>query len=215
MFIRTKMLSRAAAGAAIAGAVGAGARAGAGERQDRPDPADDRRPGLDRQADRQRGQAVHAAERRHRRRQEDRNHPEGRRRASRQHQAPRAGTDRQRQGQFHRRLRRHAGGAGRGAAGDPGQDPGNRDGGGHLDHHRALALYRAHQLHAGAVLHHHRRLGGQERHQEGRDADLGLCARQRRAEFLQGAFHRRRRRDRRRGQGAAWPIPTSRRSCSG
>ena len=124
-------------------------------------------------------------------------------RGPRQHQAPRAGTDRQRQGQLHRRLRRHAGGARGRAAGDPGQDAGNRDGGRHLDHHRALALYRAHQLHAGAVLHHHRRLGGQERHQEGRDADLGLRAGQRRAEFLQGALHRRRRRDRRRGQGAA------------
>src|SRR6201991_2071941 len=45
---------------------------GAGRGEDRPDPADDRRPGLDRQADRQRGQALHAAAWRHRRRQEDR-----------------------------------------------------------------------------------------------------------------------------------------------
>lgn len=52
------------------------------------------------------------------------------------------------------------------------------DGCRHLHHHRALALYRAHQLHAGAVLDHHRRLGGEERHQKGRDADLGLRARQ-------------------------------------
>ena len=58
-------------------------------------------------------------------------------------------------------------------------------------------------LHAGAVVHHHRRLGRQERHQEGRDADLRLRARQRRAELLQAELHRRRRRDRRRGQGAA------------
>ena len=58
-------------------------------------------------------------------------------------------------------------------------------------------------LHAGAVVHHHRRLGRQERHQEGRDADLRLCARQRRAELLQAELHRRRRRDRRRGEGAA------------
>jgi ABC-type branched-chain amino acid transport systems, periplasmic component len=36
------------------------------------------------------------------------------------------------------------------------QDTGSGDGRGHLDHHRALALHRAHQLHAGAVLHHHR-----------------------------------------------------------
>ena len=33
-------------------------------------------------------------------------------------------------------------------------------------------------VHAGTVLHHHRRLGREERHQEGRDADLGLRARQ-------------------------------------
>ena len=33
-----------------------------------------------------------------------------------------------------------------------GQDPAGRDGGGHLDHHRALALHRAHQLHAAAVV---------------------------------------------------------------
>ncbi|MGY4503332.1 hypothetical protein ACVWYH_007289 [Bradyrhizobium sp. GM24.11] len=46
----------------------------------------------------------------------------------------------------------------------------------HFDHHRAFALYRAHQLHARAVLDHHRRLGGEERHQEGGDADVGLCA---------------------------------------
>ena len=97
---------------------------------------------------------------------------------SRQYQAPRAGTDRQRQGQFHRRFRRHAGRTCGRTAGHAGEDPGSRDGRGHIDHYRAFALYRAHQFHAGAVLHHHRRLGGQERHQEGRDADVGLCARQ-------------------------------------
>ena len=43
-------------------------------------------------------------------------------RGSRQHQAAGAGTDRQRQGQFHRRLRRHAGRARRRAAGHPGQE---------------------------------------------------------------------------------------------
>ena len=48
------------------------------------------------------------------------------------------------------------GGTRGGAAGDAGQGSGNRDGGGHLDHHRALALYRAHLLHAGAVVDHHR-----------------------------------------------------------
>ena len=73
---------------------------------------------------------------------------------------------------------RDAVGACRGTLGDAGQSAGDRDGGRHLDHHRTLALYRAHQLHAGAVLHHHRGLGGEERHQEGRDPDLGLRARQ-------------------------------------
>ena len=62
--------------------------------------------------------------------------------------------------QFHRRLRRDAGGARRRAARHRSQGPADRDGGRHLDHHRALALHRAHQLHAGAVLGDHRRLGG-------------------------------------------------------
>ena len=115
---------------------------------------------------------------------------------------------------FHRGLRRHAGRACRSAARDAGQDSGSGDGRGHLDHHREVALYRAHQLHAGAVLHHHRRLGGQERHQEGRDADLRLRAGQRRAELLQGALSppaaaRSSKRSR-----CRLPIPTSRRSCS-
>ena len=60
----------------------------------------------------------------------------------------------------HRRLRRDAGRARRRAARHPGEGAADRDGGRHLDHHRALALHRAHQLHAGAVLGDHRRLGG-------------------------------------------------------
>ena len=56
--------------------------------------------------------------------------------------------------------------------------PEDRDGRRHLDHHRTLALYRAHELHAGAILHHHRGLGGEERHQEGRNPDLRLRTRQ-------------------------------------
>ena len=47
---------------------------------------------------------------------------------------------------IHRGLWRHAGRPCRGAARDAGQDAANRDGCGHLDHHRALALHRAHQL---------------------------------------------------------------------
>ncbi len=53
-------------------------------------------------------------------------------------------------------LRRDPGGPCRSTLGDAGQDPRNRDGRGHLDHHRAFALYRAHLFHAGAVVHHHR-----------------------------------------------------------
>ena len=45
------------------------------------------------------------------------------------------------------------------AARDRSQGAGCRDGGRHLDHHRALALHRAHQLHAAAVVGDHRRLG--------------------------------------------------------
>ena len=43
-----------------------------------------------------------------------------------------------------------------------GKGGGNRHGGGHLDHHREIALHRAHQLHRAAVVRHRRRLGGEE-----------------------------------------------------
>ncbi len=62
----------------------------------------------------------------------------------------------------HRGLRRDAGGARRGPARHAGEGAADRDGGRHLDHHRALALHRAHQLHAAAVLGDHRRLGAEE-----------------------------------------------------
>src|SRR3569832_1870544 len=57
--------------------IGIGRGARGGYVQDRTDRADDRWLGVDRQADRQCGQAVHAATWRHGRRQEDRGHPEG------------------------------------------------------------------------------------------------------------------------------------------
>ena len=138
-----------------------------------------------------------------RRRQEDRGHRQGRRRGAGQLQAPRAGIDRQRQGELPRRLRRDAGRARGRAARDAGQGAAGHHGRGHLDHHRTLALHRAHLVHAGAVVRDHRRLGGQERHQEGRGAGLRLRAGRRRAELLQAEIHRRRRRGRRGGQGAA------------
>ena len=81
--------------------------------------------------------------------------------------------------------------------------PLSRDGGRHLDHHRALALHRAHQLHAAAVVRDDGRLGGQERHQEGRDHGLRLRARRRCREVVQGALQGRRRRGRRGAPGAA------------
>ena len=155
------------------------------------------------------------AERRHGRRQEDRGDPQGRRRGARQHQAHRAGADRQRQGQRHRRLRHHADARSRSRRSRPRPRCRARDGGRHLDHHRALALHRAHQLHAAAVIGHHRRLGGQERHQEGRDA---WCPTTRPGADAEKSFSERFTA----GGGqvveaikrAAAPIRTSRRSCS-
>jgi branched-chain amino acid transport system substrate-binding protein len=49
---------------------------------------------------------------------------------------------------------------------DAEQDADGRDRGGDVDHHGAVALHRAHQLHAAAGDGADRRLGGQERHQE-------------------------------------------------
>ncbi len=190
------------------------ARFGGGYCQDRADCADDRRPGLDRQAARQCGQALHSATRRCGRGQEDRSHSEGRRRQPRKHQASRPGADRQRKGGHHRRLRHHAGGAGRGAAGDPGKGSGDCHAGRHLDHHRALTLYRAYQLHAGAIVHHHWRLGRQGRHQEGSNADVRLRPGQRRAAILQERFYGRREARSSRKSKCRWPIPISRHSCS-
>ena len=87
----------------------------AGHREDRPDPADDRPAGLDRQADRCRREALPGAQRHDRRRQEDRGDPEGRHRRARRRQAAGAGAGRQRQGRRARRLRPDADRAGRGA----------------------------------------------------------------------------------------------------
>ena len=174
-----------------------------GRRQGRAHPADDRAVHLDRQADRGRGAALHAAERDDRRRQEDRGDPEGRRRQCRRHPAARAGAPGQRQGELPRRLRADPACARGRAAGDRGQGARDRDGGRHLDHHRALALYRAHQLHGSAVVRDRRRLGGQERHQEGRDHRDRLCARPRCRKILQGPLRRGRRPGRRRAARAA------------
>ena len=90
-------------------------------------------------------QALHEAARRHGRRQEDRIHPQGyRRHRAGCRQAPRAGTDRARQGRHPRRLRAHAERArgrrrvGRGEEVHGGDE--RRD----LDHHDQVALHGAH-----------------------------------------------------------------------
>ena len=56
------------------------------------------------------------------------------------------------------------------------QDAGNRHRRGHVDHHREVALYRTHELHAGAVVGADGRLGGAKRHQESRDHGVRLRA---------------------------------------
>ena len=105
---------------------------------------------------------------RHGRRQEDRAHRQGRYRRARRRQAPGAGTGRQRQGRRAGGLRADADRARRGADRDrrprcprsswrpaPRSSP------------RSSPYHRAHELHAAAVGRADRRLGGEERHQEG------------------------------------------------
>jgi len=153
MFNGRKMLSRGAVGVAIAGAVARHwlcRQRRPGNREDRPDPADDRRAGVDRKQ-------IDNAIKLYMQQKVDTvagkrsKSSQGRCRGPRQHQAPRAGTDRQRQGQFHRRIRCYSRGPGGGAAGDQAKVPEIVDGGGHLDHHRAFALHRAHQFHPRSV----------------------------------------------------------------
>ena len=84
------------------------------------------------------------------------------------------------------RLRPDAPGPGHGADRHPVQDAAGGDGRGDVQHHRSLAVHRAHQLHAAAGGCRHRRLGAQERHQDGRDAGHRLRPGHRRREVLQG-----------------------------
>ena len=160
------------------------------------------------------GQTLHGAARRHGRRQESRAHHQGRRRRSRQYQAHRARPDRQRQGGFPRRLRHHAGGAGGRAARHRSQDARDRHRGRHFDHHREVALYRPHQLHAGAIVGADGRLGGAERHQESREHGVRLRARRRCREIVRRRVHRQGRPGSRQHHASRWPIRISRRSCS-
>ena len=208
--LRRTLLS--AVGAAAAMLALSGAAMAQDSAEDRPDPADDRAVRLDRPPDRGGGEAVHAAEGRYGRRQEDPTHRQGRYRHRRRHQAPRAGADRQRQDRRHGGLRADAAGSRVRAPGDAGEGAGSGHGGGHLDHHGGLALHRPHELHPASGHRADGRLGGAERHQEGRHARFRLRPGHRRRE----GFHRRLHRQGRAGRepaGAARRIPTSRPSC--
>ena len=140
-------------------------------------------------ADRQRHQALHEAARRHRRRQEDRDHPQGfRRRRARRGQAPRAGTVVRDSVDIlagfaltperacgRRRFRR-----GEEVHGDHER----RD----LDHHHQVALSARTSMTLPMVERDLRHLGAQERHQEGLYDGVGLRARPRRRGAFQRAF---------------------------
>ena len=129
-------------------------------------------------------------------------------------QAARAGTRGQRQGGLPGRIWADAGRAGNGADRHRGQDSANRDDGGDLGHHRAFALYRAHQLLGSANDRSARRLGGEERHQDGGDRGVGLCARHRRGDRIQAALRSRRRQSDRVAAGAAGQSRFCARACS-
>jgi hypothetical protein len=163
-------------------------RAGAGQRlQDRADPADDRPAGHHRPPDRGGCPAVHAAERRHRRRQENPADRQGRHQSARRDASAGPGTGREREGQRAGRLRHHALGHRHRADRHPVQDAASGHGRGDLEHHRGVPVHRAHQLHAAAGVGRAGRLGAQERHQEGRDAGQRLRSGHRCREVFQGA----------------------------
>ena len=134
-------------------------------------------------------QALHAAEGRHGRRQEDPAHRQGRRRRRRRDEAARPGADRQRKG---RACSPGFGLTPLALATAPlatqAKVPAVVMAAAHGDHHRGLALHRAHELHPAAGHRADGRLGGQERHQEGRDPGLRLRPGHRRRESLLGAF---------------------------
>jgi len=180
--------------------------------QDRLHPAHDRAICLHRQADRSRDQALDGAERRDGRRPQDRAGRERRRRRRRHHPAHRPGDGRQRQDRRAGRLRPDAARLRNGADRDAEQDADGRHRRGHLGHHRAVALHRAHQLHAAAGDGADRRLGGQARHQEGSDLRRRLRPRHRCREVLQEPVQAERRRSHRRDPHAA-EEPRLRPSC--
>ena len=124
----------------------------AADHQDRRDPALFRAVRRSRRPGRQRHQALHAAARRHGRRQEDRDHPQGHRRhRARRRQAARAGAGRARQGRPARRLLAHAQCAGGRRRLGAGQEVHGGDECGRVDHHDQVALHGAHLVHAAAA----------------------------------------------------------------
>ena len=116
------------------------------------------------------------AARRHRRRQEDRDHPQGHRRhRARRRQAPGAGAGRARQGRYPGRLRADAQCArGRRRLG-AGEEVHGGDERRDLDHHHQVALHGAHVASPLPQLNEHaRHLGLQERHPQGLHDGLRL-----------------------------------------
>ena len=87
---------------------------------------------------------------------------------------------------------------------DPGQDRQRRDGLRHLGRDQSEEpLHGAHELHARPAVRHHRRMGRQERQQEGGDRAVRLGAGPRGHQGVLGSLHQGRRPDRRHHQGAA------------
>jgi len=119
-----KALSRAAAAALHLRASSPCAGSGAGKREDRPDPADDRRPSLDRQADRQcRSSSTCSRRATPVGRQEDRGHPQGRRRGPDNTSGLAQRTDRHDKVKFHCRISASLRPHWRPRAGNASQDP--------------------------------------------------------------------------------------------
>ncbi len=119
-----------------------------------------------RRATRQWHQDLHETVRRHRRRQEDRNHPQGYRRCrARRRQAPVAGTRGARQGRHSGRLGADPERARRRRRVGAGQEIHGGDERRHLDRHHQVAVHDPHLDHAAADHGYLRSMGGEKRHQ--------------------------------------------------
>ena len=168
-------------------------------RQDRADPASGQFADPGAQADNGVRLYMQRA-RRHRRRQEDRDHPQGHRRhRARCLQTAGAGTDRPRQGRHARRLLADAERDGRGRCVGAGQEVHGGDERGGLDRDHEVALPGAGVVHAAATERAARHLGAQERRPQSVLDGGGLCRRSRRRNRVPHRLQGRGRRDRRRG----------------